>query len=126
MATSETYSRSLIINISRHDDEAPRSSLEHLEAIVSSTLNKPQEFGNIEQLKVIGAWIARDNDAPLDANLSRARSVSRVSESDTHLTSSDSSQERDEFDIQTEREWIRGIKTMKKLIGSLPNLNTLE
>ena len=123
MATNGVSSNSLVIHIGQPDQEGACSSLEHIEAVVSTALEAPQDLDGITHLKVLGEWVPRRNDAHQDGILLRIRSVSGSSESDIPF---DSSQEQDGFDPQTEKEWVRGIKVMRKLIASLSDLNTLE
>lgn len=115
----------MLVDTSGDASELPRSSLDYLSSFVAAALQDAQHLGEIKRLKVTGKWISKTEETLRARASSHTRSESGASDSDTKLREPNGAVKED-WEIKTEKEWARGIKTLRKLVEKLPNLENLE
>lgn len=117
----------LTIDTTPDSGSPTNSSRARLQLLVANVLATPDELRNIKSLVLCGCWKLRAPESlelpELDLYRSRADSVS--SASDTRMQPEGSITPPEEWEITTEKDWAKGIQTLKNLMERLTNLERL-
>lgn len=117
----------LVIDTTPAKGSTATSSLALLESLVEDALADSSELVKVTTLKMVGNWNLKPPEflAP-PPQPQRMRSDSAGSESDTHLQSQGLTTPPQEWEGETEKEWVKGTLTVKKLLERLTSLESLE